>query len=312
MSQTDPEYDDIPEREQFILFIITRSIDATLAVFYLIFLIILFSLKAKFTFQVAISLQIILSAYIRCTFTLFPIINTAELEASWMCTAQTVLYNIAFFSQTLNVLTILIMTYYNLSKPESLNKNKKCKQISIFVFNWVLSLGLSSIFFFTKNQANPVGNCRGEGPFARLFLIGWYILIFVISNVLICKMIMALRPFMKNKDNYQMIKKYLEKFLLFNLPFIVGMISMVLRLLRKTMNNNFYYLIVREVFQEISNVIFIFVYCFTQTVTEKIKQILCCKKALENEIRRNTVIRLMDDERPSNCSSNIEEDKEDI
>ena len=123
---------------------------------------------------------------------------------------------------------------------------------------------------------------------------------------------MALRPFMKNKDNYQMIKKYLEKFLLFNLPFIVGMISMVLRLLRKTMNNNFYYLIVREVFQEISNVIFIFVYCFTQTVTEKIKQILCCKKALENEIRRNTVIRLMDDERPSNCSSNIEEDKEDI
>ena len=88
---------------------------------------------------------------------------------------------------------------------------------------------------------------------------------------------------MKNKDNYQLIKKYLEKFLLFNLPFIVGMISMVLRLLRKTMNNNFYYLIVREVFQEISNVIFIFVYCFTQTVTEKIKQILCCKKALENE-----------------------------
>ena len=63
---------------------------------------------------------------------------------------------------------------------------------------------------------------------------------------------------MKNKDNYQMIKKYLEKFLLFNLPFIVGMISMVLRLLRKTMNNNFYYLIGREVFFRKFQMLFLF------------------------------------------------------
>ena len=106
---------------------------------------------------------------------------------------------------------------------------------------------------------------------------------------------MILRPYLRSKEHYSFVKKYLEKFLLFNLPFIVGIISMIFRIFRSTFNNNFYYLIAWKVIQESVSGLFIFVYCFSQSVTHKLRQILCCKKQME-DIRETTTNQLMEEE----------------
>ena len=172
---SESEYDDIPLEEQNKLYYITRSINGIVVVFLLFFLYVLFSIKQKFTFQNFI----IITRFIHSSYALFPIINTKELESSWMCTAQTIVINLSLFCLTLHVLTILIISYYSLVRPESLKNNKKCKQISFITVNWIVSIGLSSIFLFTENRANPVGNCRGD-ILGKVVNIGWYVLLFLI------------------------------------------------------------------------------------------------------------------------------------
>ena len=212
----DPEYDDIPLEKQETLYYLTRSINGIVFVFLLFFLYVLFSIKQKFTFQNLIILQIIITRFIHSSYSLFPIINSADLESSWMCTAQTIVINLSLFCLTLHVLTILIVSYNSLVRPESLKKNKKCKQISFIIFNWIVSIGFSSIFLFTENRANPVGNCRGNDILGKVVNIGWYVLLFFISNIIIiCKLIMKLKLFMH--DSSSVIKKYLQKVLLFNI-----------------------------------------------------------------------------------------------
>ena len=117
---SESEYDDIPLEEQNKLYYITISINGIVVVFLLFFLYVLFRIKQKFTFQNFIILQIIITRFIHSSYALFPIINTKELESSWMCTAQTIVINLSLFCLTLHVLTILIISYYSLVRPESL------------------------------------------------------------------------------------------------------------------------------------------------------------------------------------------------
>ena len=103
---SESEYDDIPLEEQNKLYYITRAINGIVVVFLLFFLYVLFSIKQKFTFQNFI----IITRFIHSSYALFPIINTKELESSWMCTAQTIVINLSLFCLTLHVSAILIIS----------------------------------------------------------------------------------------------------------------------------------------------------------------------------------------------------------
>ena len=78
----EPEYDDIPEEQQLTLSILSRSINSIFAIIYFIFLIVLFKVQKTLSFQSAMSIQILLSGYLRIASTMFPIINTPEKELS--------------------------------------------------------------------------------------------------------------------------------------------------------------------------------------------------------------------------------------
>ena len=77
------------------------------------------------------------------------------------------------------------------------------------------------------------------------------------------------------------------------------MISLVVRLLRKTFNNNFWYLIVREILFESSSILFLCVYCFSQPIKDRMKAIFYCKE--ENDT--STFIKLMEEDNSNEISN---------
>jgi hypothetical protein len=166
----------------------------------------------------------------------FPLIKTLELEQSLFCKLQAILQFISTYGTFCMFITILIITYYSYYHHETLQLKGFRIQLICSIVSWIITIGLTIVQSTQVIKSGPVAVCRCEETTTKLFSIMVSFIFATVLNVLICTLIKGLSKEQKSlvsKQDQSMLKMFIKKLITFNVPLILSVVYMVVRLPRK-------------------------------------------------------------------------------
>ena len=282
------DYELITKDQQTIIFIITRIINVIAVMLYIFFFLTICIRPIERSFALEINIQICISQFFYNLINCFPIINTEELEQSWMCPIQTILANLSFSSTACLVFIFLLIAYITFfHKNFSKNFNLKFKVV-LYGCNWLISLCFALCFLLTDIKSGVQGICRGSSLFAKCLLGGFCLIIAIVSNILICILVNGMKRLSKNYS-FNFWSRYIKKLLWYNLPIILGGVAFVIKFMRGLANSHFIYILFAEIFQNLVSISLTLIYCYNEKVRTEMKNLICCVKAPESISRTSQV-----------------------
>ena len=184
-------------------------------------------------------------------------------------------------------ITILIITYDSYYHHETLQHKGFRIQLICSIVSWIVTIGLTIVQSTQVIKSGPVAVCRCEETTTKLFSIVVSFIFAVVLNVLICTLIKGMskeQKFLVSKQDQSMLKTFIKKLITFNVPLILSIVYMAVRLPRKYYDEKtiglFLVLLISETIRRMTGVVVVVVICFNETVWAELKG-LCGKKEEE-------------------------------
>ena len=183
---TQRDFEILTKENQIIIFAVTRAINCIGIILYILLFIAYIKGNIEKNFTMAITIQFCIAQFLYNISNCIPLINTIELEESWLCTFQTIISTLSIFSSITIIMILLFVSYMSVYHQEFLEKNKFKFQIWICVGGWLFSSAYTSIFFFLHRSANLAGFCRGGTITGKLVFGAYFLVMLIIAVVLLC------------------------------------------------------------------------------------------------------------------------------
>ena len=278
-----PVYKILTDSQLDIIFWVTRFISAVNIIPY-IFLVIAYVKRKTFNFTMCINIQLCITQLCGNISFFFPLINTPELETSILCKLQALFSYISTYGVYFMLTVILIITVMNYYCRMLMERKGVLIETICCVISWMCTIGLCVMDMLQTIESGPVAYCRCSGEVEQIISVVVFAVFSFVPNCLICLMIKGMIKEKKNTENTQeqsVFMKVIYKLIVFNIPIVLAMASLAMRLCRGKFNNYtkelFAVLLLSEIIKTLSGVITVWVFCFNKKVSIELYRILCCK-----------------------------------